>query len=203
MKKAIVPFLCAIMFSIAIYSQNDPCCNNISVSGPSNPCPNTEVSYYSTPSCLYSTQYEWKISGGEYTINSSESEQLDIEFEDENTSYTVWQERSGLGCMTSYSNYKSVTTVNLPSAPNTPSGEQHPSYGTEYTYTTNTVTGATSYQWDIDYSQGSGSYSGSSSTNSIDLRFFEHGGYFTIRVRAYNSTCAYYSEWSSGFNVYL
>ncbi len=142
MKNAIILFLFAIIFSIASYSQNDPCCNSIIVSGPSNPCPNTEVSYYSTPSCLYSTQYQWQISGGEYTINSWESEQLDIVFEDENTSYTVSQKRYGLGCLDSYSNYKSVTTENLPSAPNTPSGEQYPSYGTEYTYTTNSVSGA-------------------------------------------------------------
>ncbi len=149
MKKAIVIILFAIAMSVASYSQ---CPVIASLSGESNPCESVVENYQANVTYYAGTNWFWTVTGGSYTITSSDFNDADIRFNEGGT-FVVRLLYQKSGC-TEVWKTKTVTVKPIPDTPSKPIGPSVIEELYEYfDYYTPAVSGATSYWWTI-YSSG-------------------------------------------------
>lgn len=146
------------------------------ISGDLTACEGDE-NIYSVAAVAGATSYTWTLPNG-WTGNSS-TNSIDVTAGSNGGTISVTANNN---CGSSTAQTLSVSVNQAPAQPGAISGDVTSCAGDENTYSVSAVTGATSYTWTLP-----NGWTGSSTTNSIDVTAGNNGG--TISVVANNNNC--------------
>lgn len=186
MKKSILIFLFAIVMTIASFAQ--PPTPTVTNSG--DVC-ESAITFSASPT--NGSIYVWEYIGidGDVTIvyDQYSSSPDVLSSVDGGKIHNVILGRvqyfkSGYG-WSAWSNYTSGYNYIEPGAASAPTGASSPAIDVPNVYTTSALDGATLYHWAVY----GGDYSGSSTTNSIPLTFYDVYTDYSIEVAGWNAGC--------------